>query len=216
MEDISDSPVEPLNVLIDKPPLSAENLPTNIQTLRQKIMDHLPTEHGQRSYLPKLRNEITDEILAQTNLALETIPTANNTEPNARIYANVRTLQENVRRKGSRPQAFHNAWQNWLEMKIKRVRLDVRKLNEIAKKNVTEKQEWLRKLRDTLPATLLETAKQHLVALPTRLKRYNSENEARTINKLFSTDAVRVNMLSRNGNQSVEQPNPHKSETEMF
>ena len=81
---------------------------------------------------------------------------------------------------------------------------------------MTKNKEWLIKLRDTLAATLLETAKQHLVSLPARLKRYNSGNEARTINKLFSTDAVKVNMLSRNGNQSVEQPNPHKSETEMF
>ena len=30
-------------------------------------MNHLPTEHGQRSFLPKLRYDITDEILAQTN-----------------------------------------------------------------------------------------------------------------------------------------------------
>ena len=53
-------------------------------------MDHIPSEHGQRSYLPKLRYEITDEILAQTNLALETIPTVNITEVNALIYATVR------------------------------------------------------------------------------------------------------------------------------
>ena len=59
-------------------------------------MDHLPTEQGQRLYLPRLRYAITDEILAQTNLALETIPTANITETNALIYATVRTLQENV------------------------------------------------------------------------------------------------------------------------
>ena len=63
LEDVSDSPAETPNVLVDESPLSAENLPTDIQTLRQKIMDHLPTEHGQRPYLPKLRCEITDEIL---------------------------------------------------------------------------------------------------------------------------------------------------------
>ena len=33
-------------------------------------------------------------------------------------------------------------------------------------------------------------AKQHLVVLPARLKRYNSETEARIINKLFSTDTL--------------------------
>ena len=62
-----------VNVLVNEPPLSAENLPTDIQTLRQTIMDHLPTEQGQRSYLLKLRYEITDEILALKNLVLETI-----------------------------------------------------------------------------------------------------------------------------------------------
>ena len=216
LEDVSDSPAETPNVLVDESPLSAENLPTDIQTLRQKIMDHLPTEHGQRSYLPKLRCEITDEILAQTNLALETIPTVNITETNALIYATVRALQESVGQKGSRPQTPRNAWQQRLERKIKRLRSDVSKLSEIAKGNATKNQEWQRKLRDTPVTTALETAKQRLVALAARLKRYNSENEARTINKLFSTDASKVYTMLRNGNQSVEQPDPPKKETEMF
>ena len=75
LEDMSGSPAETPNVLVDEPPLSAENLPTNIQTLRQNIMHHLPAEQGQWPYLPNLRYKITDEILAQTKLALKTIPT---------------------------------------------------------------------------------------------------------------------------------------------
>ena len=58
LEDMSDSPGETSNVLVDKPPLSADNFPTDIQTLRQEIMDHLPSEQGHRSYLSKLRYEI--------------------------------------------------------------------------------------------------------------------------------------------------------------
>ena len=54
-----------------------------------------------RSYLPKPRYKITDQIPAQTNLALETIPTVNITETNALNYATVRTLQESVGKKGS-------------------------------------------------------------------------------------------------------------------
>ena len=53
-------------------------------------------------------------------------------------------------------------------------------------------------------------SKELLVALAAQLKRYNSENEVRTINKLFSTDACKVYSLLRNGNQSVEQPDPPK------
>ena len=97
------------------------------------------------------------------------------------------------------------------------MRSDVSKLSEIAKGNATKKnQEWQRKLRDTPVTTALETAKQSLVALAARLKRYNSENEAPTINKFFSTDASKVYTMLRNGNQSVEQPEPPKEEAEMF
>ena len=129
LEDISDSPTETPNVLVDEPPQAAENLPTNIQTLRQKIMARLMTAQGQRSYLSKLRYKITDEILAQTNLVLETIPTVNITETNPLIYATVRALQESVGQKGSRLQTPHNAWQQRLERKIKQLRSDVSKLN---------------------------------------------------------------------------------------
>ena len=79
--------------MVDEPPMSAENLSTDIQTLRQKIIDHLPIEHGQKSYLFKLRYKT---IKVQTNLALEAIPTANITKPNALTYATVSTLQKNV------------------------------------------------------------------------------------------------------------------------
>ena len=191
-EDMSGSPADTPNVLVDEPPLCAENLPTDIQTIRQKIIDHLPTEQGQRFYLPKLRYKITDEILAQTNLALETIPTVNITETNALIYATVRALQESVGQKGSRPQTPRNAWQQRLEKKIKRLRSDVNKLSGIAKGNATKNQEWQKKLRDTPATTPLEAAKQRVVAFAARQKRNNSENKARTINKLFSTDASKV------------------------
>ena len=108
LEDVRDSLAETPNVLVDESSLSAENLPTVIQTLRQKIMDYLPTEHGQKSYLPKLRYEIPDEILAQTNLALETTPTVNITETNALIYATVRAQQESLGKHPTMPGS--NGW----------------------------------------------------------------------------------------------------------
>ena len=148
------------NVLVDEPPMSAENLSTDIQTLRQKIIDHLPIEHGQKSYLFKLRYKT---IKVQTNLALEAIPTANIAEPDALTYATVSTLQENVEK--------------------------------------------------CLTATAGEEDQAidiSLVALAAWLKRYNSENEARTINKLFFIDASKVYTLLSNSNQKVEQPDPTK------
>ena len=99
LDDVSDSPAETPNVLVDEPPLSAENLPTDILTFQQKVMDHLPAEPGQRSYLPKLRYETTDEILTLTNFALETIQKVIITETNTLIYATARALQESVGKK---------------------------------------------------------------------------------------------------------------------
>ena len=112
---MSDSATETPNVLVNEPSLSADGLPPDFQTLRQKIMNHLQTEHSQRSYLARLRYEITDEILAQTNLALETIPTANITETNALTYAIGKCEKKRV----STPNNSHYAWQQWLERKIK-------------------------------------------------------------------------------------------------
>ena len=216
LEDMGYSPAETPNVLVDELLLSAENLPADIQTLQQKIMDHLPTDQGQKYYLPKFRYKLTNEILAQTYLALETIPTVNITETNAMIYATVKALQESVGKKGSRPQTPRNALQQRLERKLKRLRSDASKLSEVAKRNATNNQEWLKKLRDTPFTTALETAKQRLVALAAQLKRYNSENKACAINKLFSTNASKIYTMLRNGNQSVDQPDPPKKETEMF
>ena len=54
LDDMSDSPTETPNVVVDEQPLSAENLPTDIQTLPQKTMDYLLSEQGQSSYLLKI------------------------------------------------------------------------------------------------------------------------------------------------------------------
>ena len=62
-------------------------------------MDHLLTEIGQRSYLPKLIYEITDKIMAHINLALETIPMVSITDTYALIYTAVKTLKENLGKK---------------------------------------------------------------------------------------------------------------------
>ena len=199
-------------------PVVVGDLPADIQDLRQKIMDCLPTEQGQRSYLPKLRYEITDTILAQINLALGTIPTTNITETNALIYATVMVLQDIAgKSRSTQPRISHNAWQQRLERKIKRLRSDVSRLSEVAKGKVIRNQDRLRRRYGNAPVTIaLETAKQRLVALSARLKRYNEEAEARNINRLFSTDASKVYTSLRSGTSCDKHPDPPKKETEMF
>ena len=46
LDDVSDSPAETSNVLIDEPPLFVKKLPSNIQALWKMIMDYLPTEQS--------------------------------------------------------------------------------------------------------------------------------------------------------------------------
>ena len=93
-------------------------------------------DYGAKS---KIRYVITDEILAQTNLALKTISTVTITETNALIYATVETLQESVGEKESRIRTHHNKWLQRRERKINRLVSDVSKLSEMAKGNATNK-----------------------------------------------------------------------------
>ena len=71
------------------------------------------------------------------------------------------------------------------------MRSDVSKLSEMAKGKVIRNQDRLRRRYGNTPVTnAFETAKQHLVALSVRLKRYNEEAEARNINRLFSKGRI--------------------------
>ena len=83
---------------------------------------------------------------------------------------------------------------------------DVSDFSDMTRRNVTINQEWLR-----IPFTAaLETAKQRLVTLAAQLKRYDGENKACTVNKIFSTDVSKVYTMLRNGNQ--RQADPSKKE----
>ena len=62
----------------------------------------------------------------------------------------------------------------------------------------------------------LETARQRLVALSARLKRYNREAERKKINKLFCTDAARVYSKLRGKKWDSQNAEPPKAETERF
>ncbi|KAA8577610.1 hypothetical protein FQN60_007909, partial [Etheostoma spectabile] len=76
-----------------------------------------------------------------------------------------------------------------LEAKIKATRREVSQLSELqkgARKGLSKKYNKL-----SIPEAL-ETAKQRLTALATRLKRYKGEAEARRINRMFSTEPSKV------------------------
>uniref|UniRef100_A0A3B5PPD0 Reverse transcriptase domain-containing protein n=1 Tax=Xiphophorus maculatus TaxID=8083 RepID=A0A3B5PPD0_XIPMA len=70
-----------------------------------------------------------------------------------------------------------------------------------------------RKYRQMPIPEALETAKQRLQALASRLKRYTRENESRRINRLFSTQPAKVYSQWQGNNNRVDPP---RLETEQY
>ena len=83
-------------LISDECDVNVADLPPDVQSLRQQIMDCLTNEQWQRSCLPKLICEIPNEILIQANMAVQAIPAENITETNALMYASVQTLQDKL------------------------------------------------------------------------------------------------------------------------
>ena len=103
-------------------------------------------------------------------------------------------------------------WKKRLEAKIKATRREVSQLAELQKGNMVNKGAR-RKYNSLSIPEALETAKQRLSALATRLKRYTKEGEARRINKLFSTEPAKVySQWQGNNNRS----DPPRAEVEKY
>ena len=75
------------------------------------------------------------------------------------------------------------------------------------------KNELLKKVSKLSIAEAMETAKQRLTALVTLLKRYSRTVEARTINRIFSSNSSKVYSLWQGSEVSADSP---RAETERF
>jgi hypothetical protein len=168
--------------------------------------------------LSKLKSEIPATLLANINMALETIPTSDITETNALVYATADVLLEQMGAK--RPhqrQNAPNAWRVRLERKIASQRSEVSKLSEMARgTNIGDQEHLWRKYKGSTISEAIETAKQRLVSLSARLKRYNKEAESRNINRLFASDASKVYGILRGETRLSQPPDPPQKETEQF
>ncbi|XP_051939828.1 uncharacterized protein LOC127612992 isoform X2 [Hippocampus zosterae] len=102
-------------------------------------------------------------------------------------------------------------WKRRLEAKIKAARKDVSQLTE-AQRGVMKRPIPERYIQMTIPEAL-ETAKQRLQALSSRLKRYTKENEARRINRLFATQPAEVYSQWQGSNTRADPP---RRETERY
>ncbi|XP_051939829.1 uncharacterized protein LOC127612992 isoform X3 [Hippocampus zosterae] len=111
----------------------------------------------------------------------------------------------------SKRQICDPPWKRRLEAKIKAARKDVSQLTE-AQRGVMKRPIPERYIQMTIPEAL-ETAKQRLQALSSRLKRYTKENEARRINRLFATQPAEVYSQWQGSNTRADPP---RRETERY
>ena len=70
-----------------------------------------------------------------------------------------------------------------------------------------------KKYRQLSATEALETAKQRLTALATRLKRYSSEVEAKRINRMFSDNPAKVCSQWQGGENTEDPP---RAESEQY
>lgn len=101
-----------------------------------------------------------------------------------------------------------------LEAKIREAQKDVSELKEV-QKGVMRNRSWMDKQYNKMYITeSLETAKQRLTVLVTRLNGYTREEEAKRVNSLFSKDPPRV-CSQLQGNNSTR-AGPPRAETEQY
>ena len=149
-------------------------------------------------------------MLNDINLALETIQTDSITETNTLIYsAATITLEEmGVKALPTRHQVSAPPWRLRLENNIKNLRIKISKLSQ-------ELVSSTKHLRQAAMKEALESAKQRLIGLSVRLKRYTKEQESKRVNRLFTHNPSRVYSMLK-GEQKKPMPDPPTSSTARF
>nr|XP_049581805.1 uncharacterized protein LOC125972245 [Syngnathus scovelli] len=193
-------------------PISTIKLNEAATDLKNKITVRMNAREP-RYTLQRLSEVPSESLLEDVNAALTTIPTATITETNELIYTSAAVILEMLGYKKNyhmRPQQCP-PWKRRLEAKIKIARREVSQMTE-AQKGAMKKQVPKKYSHMPIPEAL-ETAKQRLQALASRLKRYTRENEARRINRLFTTQPAKVYAQWQGNNSRADPP---RLETEQY
>ena len=209
---LTESPAAMNEVQTDQLDEETANIKTRIEHTMEKIK-----ENGRKN-LPKLKvaKPNQPEVLAKINKALEHIATPDISETNLLMYAAAtETLQElGVKTRSGQPQI--PAWKNRLQTKIKQTRREISQLSEIERgKTIKDHKRLMKKYGRTPVSESLETQKQKLVALSSRLERYTKDSEFKWINSTFQTDPGKV-YTQLKGVENNKQDEPPKQETETF
>ncbi|KAK7930440.1 hypothetical protein WMY93_006835 [Mugilogobius chulae] len=191
-------------------PMSAITLSEAATDLKDRIMARMSSRQPRRQ-LQRLSEVPSESLMEDVNAAVRAIPTTTITETNELIYTSASVILEVLGYKsnhGSHEKQYP-PWKRRLEAKIKAARREVSQLTE-AQRGAMKRPVPRRYSQMPIPEAL-ETAKQRLQALASRLKRYTKENEAKRINRLFATQPAKV-YSQWQGNNSRADPPRLKSE----
>ena len=167
-----------------------------------------------RQQLPKLRTTKPNEkaLVEKVNKVLGHITTKDITETNCLMYATVTIILNELGVKiQSQKKPNIPPWRRRLEQNIRKARKEVNQLSKI-KTGTSRTAEFNSKT----VKEQLETSKQRLMALTSRLDRYTHEANFKRINTLFTTDPSKVYSKLKGQNENHQQPEPPKQQTEIF
>ena len=165
-------------------------------------------------------NEKAKQLIAKINDIMKSMHTNDVTDLNELVYAAALTIEEEMieKKKGfDRPNNLP-PWKRRLMSSIETLRKDVNRLMAFKKnegrlhRTVYEKYH----LYTQGINHAIEDAKQRLIALSSRLRRYEARNEQFKINALFRTNQRKVFKNFRNERKNEEREIPNREETKDF
>lgn len=174
-----------------------------IMELMNKYKDIRERPHIRRVF----NNTETRSIVSSINATIRSIPTHNLSETNALIYAAAKNAEEHLFTESHNEQRSMPPWKTRLTRKIDQLRKDVNRLTSARDNNGRLNVRIRRKYRLTERRIdeAIEDAKQRLIALSHRLKRYEARNEQFMINRQFSTNPRKVYKKLRKENDADEE-----------
>ena len=200
-------------------PLPPVELPHNEQEVKVAIENLITTSSQLEQRLPtkKLRN--TKELREQLKLVNKVIPhiqTDTITETNNLAHAAAIYIQEQIQptkprtKEGSVP-----PWKKRLQNQIKGYRKDISRLSSAMSNKGRLRESLISKyhLKERHIQTAIEDAKQRLIALAHRLKRYQARSDQYHQNNLFKTNPGRLYEQLKGKRQTQQTPDPQETKT---
>ncbi len=193
------------------------------ENLRAQIIAYMGKYHefSSRPQIRKVKNKPEcRRIIAGFNKIIKTIPTQNITELNALTYATAKMIEETVFPERPAPDTTCQnvpPWRRRMVKKIDGLRKEVNVLTSAKEHNGRINRRIYRKyqLHVRQLSEAIEEAKQKLIAISHRLKRYDARNEQYAINQQFKYNPRKVyKQLRKESNEEAGMPN--KDETMAY